>query len=1253
MGGSEDHKAAALLVKPESIGGWQPLESVGFYADGIECATFNSQISLMTTSTQSATGAILKAKALADGKLKSKPKPRAPRVRTAKEGKEKKKVKEKKVKPAKDPNAPLTYYAKKKLLAAEREAQGLPPKEKRVGGGGRKSKATIAMEVDGSSRAGSVVKGENEKEEEDELEEVVAVVKKVTRGKGKAKAIEVEVEVEAEASDVESNTNAVASTSKAISTPTPPAKKRGRPRKSIPAPADSISTPVPDSSPVAPTPTSTRKRSRASAADTRSTKKRVVEEVVEEEVEEAEEIIEAVEAEAEVIEPVVEVEPPVAIASPPIPVLDVESPEPEEKPMPVKKPRGARKSGDGSRTNLTHQKRQHQLYAYIEAHGGIIEKSYRLLDLLKDWSTATYPDETVFRIDRPLMNSITQALIDRNLIKVVSTKLGNGADDRRDVLYLSSIDVGSPQMNKFISGLRPSGAQKGMTHASAALATIVIEDDDDDDQMGDATVVKSEVGEGEEESLEEVRARFLRLPKVVAAKYGLHYGRFARARTLHRFLVKYVQEESEATEEYVVSRDPLVFTKSLLFKVVPLGVYLNIVSIAVDSPELDEYLKDPAHLEIPLNKLPASIRKIIKPNHSKRHTAMFSTLITLMKLGLLQPLRATIGQNSEGAMELEESDTLSTAVSHWQINEIAPIYAYGEAKRHRLIAVVKVTTPVRCNNYWKRLWNASLVDRVQNVSPVIHDDFPDHTDQTSVFVKQVTSAVKWQEEYLLLDPQRKYLKSLLTRPVDPIDVDTMTSEDFEGLAYALLAPVERVEAALRKMKERLTAERVKAEGGAVPSKRRRVTAKDRAAASDHEEGEERRESGEEDEPTEVTVRKRAGKREQIEQVYNAILKRIQDQHAGIKFDPALLDFLRNAFTKLRINIPQLKFELRSLGGVALESEDAALVSIIDKAAREYARRSKDAYFLPDGPRPLPPARKNRAAPKPVVTPALPPPPDPDHPRTDDADQSEFLSAPIKPLPVDPNAVHVDEEEEEENDGEKKAGKKGRKAGPRLPRGFWTAEQTDLCIDATVVIKTRLEYLGAKRMFWKPLEKLFVGVNKAKLRQLSLRLTSKAEDAAYLDNLMLAWKVVYAMKRDSPEMREREGDGFEEFDIAAHVRVLRASVDKGSMYAYSSVLALRRALLIVLSITGIDAIVVSLVRLRKRFQSIRIFPLRSTNYSRNSLSKKLLARRIMLLDGHRTMMVQFSRRLERRRLPPYLSQSNQRRLRRRKESIIKF
>nr|CRX79294.1 hypothetical protein [Leucosporidium scottii] len=799
--------------------------------------------------------------------------------------------------------------------------------------------------------------------------------------------------------------------------------------------------------------------------------------------------------------------------------------------------------------------------------GGFCEYDIRFGNVLRAFFKKYHPDKPSAKhtMDKRSTNELITGLIDRKLIKKTTVNPPSG---RTDVILLAAVPLDDERVTAFCTKL--SGRKLIRTGKVPDLREA-------EDLTLDDTLAPRALGILEEpavdDSSEVVRDYFRRIPGVVGAKFGALYGRIARARHLHHWLIQWVNSAEEGAN--LISTSPVVFTHATFTSLLPLGDYLRIVSLPIDSRELDDFVADPANLTIPLASLPKNILAMLKPDTALRQRALWPAVETLSHLGLLVPLVLALGDKSQTLEHTYQRPTKSTAATHWQLNPQVPVYAFARTT-NPLVSIVDVTSPAGATFYWEKLHEVSFPGNVARHAVLDEADagpFPlSFEGAPAGFASKImTSSTKWHADYMLLRSQRKYLSKLVTKDAAIVDDD----EALTRIASDTVAPkvvIERymrhvLESKARRMaKLKKNGDKHRKKGGKGRRKRRKVG-----------EGQEGEEEWEDEPASDVegdgaprSGRTRGAKKKSTkhadasaarELAFSAIVERFKAEHGQPTLPPRIIEVLQRRFCYSRrglIDTTQLQSELSLL---LPEGHIPGYRSIVPAKSSITVQLGDDPYSLPAAK--LFSSRKSRkslgsrqkALPKPLAAkPVASTSRDVDSgadgegddqamsgdeeaaaaaaaapaPMLDETDfpsltlnrQNEFLSTPARPAPE-------------------------LKENGRLPRNFFTAEQDDLLLDAAAILRARAEYVG-RRIVWTPLSQLFSEIPSSKMRHHFKRLTQSREEQTYHDRLVEGWHVEWEKKRGSPELPDEHPQDQLRFELADFVRCLRANVDKQAL-----------------------------------------------------------------------------------------------------------
>lgn len=756
------------------------------------------------------------------------------------------------------------------------------------------------------------------------------------------------------------------------------------------------------------------------------------------------------------------------------------------------------------KTSLTALSRQKDLLDYIKAKDGIVVNENKFSVYLKEFieeREQLKPEKDrkpAFTMDRNVVTSTLKDLVAAESLRFKVLGTGSSLANRYDTYFLVEIAEDSQQFKEFEAKLV---AKEKERKVKAPILTV-------------EGVVKPLPATTD--NFDTIRGFFLNDRAVVSAQYGVYFGRFARARALHEFMIDFVSSHPESP--FIVRREegsPLILAHAAIHSELPLHICLRIYPIPTIAPELDNYLAQPGNSLVLIKDLPIPIYRILSIEFSKRGILQ-ALMQYLSDLYLIQPLVQTSPDNFERPLSFRST-------THWQLQHVAPLYEF-KRKPSPLLAVLPVETSEAVKEYWTQLRKNSTTQSNNEKVTITHSSFPSEYDKKiSRTLRDIISSEKrWYDQYSLRDTQIHLIEQFVA------DEKHFDDNAMIELARAMLAPVEvirakfdevragPIEAGSKGRKSRNGKGRRKGKS----SKRRKIEKEgeeeadgedeDREAASD-----ENQEDAEEVSKPIVSMKKSLGKKAkdeilQREKDFTSIFERFKREVGVPSVPDKIIQFLSNKFCSSssgRLDVNAVDNELRLLlpesANVVLDPKYHSVIPVSLFKSVEL-----DPYALPRRITHKP-MRKDKGIPKPL----------PPIPRSEFR-PDEFLLAPAPAVPV-------------------------LAKGQRLPRHFYTAEQDDLLFDAAAIIKSRATYLG-KTVAWAPTEVLFPGLTASKLRTHFLQLVAKPEDQAYHQRLQEAWMTVWNSKRGTPELPDPNHQSPRDFDIVPFVRLLRHEINKQAL-----------------------------------------------------------------------------------------------------------
>ncbi|BGP35225.1 hypothetical protein JCM10296v2_007057 [Rhodotorula toruloides] len=838
--------------------------------------------------------------------------------------------------------------------------------------------------------------------------------------------------------------------------------------------------------------------------------------------------------------------PPATPAAPPASGIRIATPATPVLPTPAtkKKPATSRPSVS-SRANLTLLARQQEVVDYIQAQGGVLEYTYRLNEAFYVWGQKQNPPRHGYMIDRANLKQVLEAATSSGqLRKTVVTDIKS---QRHDVFYLPSLASDSGLVKNYLDGIANRDPHNRFTMYEVQPDLVVMSDEDE------PTKEKEEDDGGAENSFlldprptdgqERVRSFFRHQQTLLGRSHGVKHGLVARARQLHKWLASLVFSHIDE-KDIVVKRDDdgFVIAQSTLLNSMPLGVFLRIVPLPVQSETLDAFLAEAENFELPMRDLPKEIADIIRPRSNKRKQSLWKDLQILIDLQLLTPLVMGNVATTRSVAPTFEVPPNPKACTHWLFRARAPVYALRDPALP-LVDVCPVTNIDEVLYFWVRLHSVSTDPSYDDAGHALDDPvFPATYPTRHLRKQELLRPFKWRDSYELAPSQRTFLNKLAHHDPGLMDPDADRTADLEAWAACLLAPPNVVKDYLAKIRDQEAEELVR------PKRKKRKTDGAGGEAGDENEG------GADGAKTTTNLaaalaRKVREAADQRERDWQVIVERFRQEHGHPDLDESIVDWLHKTFQDPRrrdkLDAKQLDFELRRLLPADQNAPtDPSMRTIVPTSLQQKARLTKDPYAIKRQPniRRRPVVKRVRAK---QATPAKEPAGEGEDEEEDDeaagspspaqepvptegrttplpfrhGDQTEFLTNPLGPRPDLP-------------------------AGKRASRSRYTPEQDDLLLDAVAVLKVRALHLRAPRPSYNPLGDFFPGNKADALAKRASTLLKRQQERDFHERLVSTWFDAY--KAHKNELEDPNPHSLVDFDLASFIRCMRTHVNKRAL-----------------------------------------------------------------------------------------------------------
>lgn len=761
--------------------------------------------------------------------------------------------------------------------------------------------------------------------------------------------------------------------------------------------------------------------------------------------------------------------------------------------------------------------RQKQIVNYVEYHGGIVEKTSFITQKLCEFAQQQNPTVQAYMMDRNVFLRALDVLVERGILSQTTCIWGENIKIRRDLILRLPLTIDSPEYKAFATKLQ---TEEPVAKPRKPRINYKTEETEEKEEKRTWKVELSDIPSSKADRAT-VRAFFSRQSMVLASQYGVHYGRFPRARDLHLSLLQTITTDNPAVN---VGGEEFIVNKSVIFRHLPLGVFLKIVPLNLDSPTLLEFTSDPANSATPLSQLPQNILAQINQQDTAKQITI--VLRCLMNLEIIEPLRVVVtgagpeNPKEEAAYMVSKKDAKAT---HWRLQQLAPMYSYQDVIP-QLVSVHDISTIIRAKKYWSSLETVALSRNHEPKSKFSHPDFSKVFGGTVEHRSVITSKSKWKDEPFLIENQRRYLNYLVQDEDNPLDPALVTPAELKAIAYDILAPYDLVTAYMEKAKIK-----------AIKDKRKRAR---RAEIENDDESME----DEDDSEGEAAVRGveddkiiSAAKRNQVDAQRQKDFESIKSRFLANRvpptdaanpkpLNPELLDYLKTKFcvANAAIGSKELENEFLILWNYAHNINAATTPSIIPSktVANALTRKAGDPYQIPPAKskqksKKIAVAKVNNTAAKAGPSAAI-----------SLGDQNEFLSVPAKEYP-------------------------DLKDKQRLPRNHYTPEQIELSVDVAAILLVRAK-TNDLRIAWGAMEEFFGGPKpkkddkKAPKINLLHKRTLKGDGLVYFERLQKEWTRVYKEKHAAGELPDPNPTSMTRFDLSGLIRCLRANIDKDAL-----------------------------------------------------------------------------------------------------------
>ncbi|KAG6891070.1 hypothetical protein C0995_014159 [Termitomyces sp. Mi166 len=792
-------------------------------------------------------------------------------------------------------------------------------------------------------------------------------------------------------------------------------------------------------------------------------------------------------------------------------------------------------SPKGARVNVSHLRRENELYRVVENMGGIVniqtkdffEEHIALLEAMtKAGEPTSAPPGT--RTDKRTAVSTFNNLEKRGRIKQLKTSVMTHTGVRRPacIVYLPTISQeklnaflaelsrgvqSTPHPGNFVKidehveyGADPSSIPRG----ALPLQLLQMEQPGDDrKERWSKNVARAEQLFSYDDSV--IRDVLLTERTTLAQLYGFIVGKAVRCREFHLSTLNAFENRNPSSN--IISHEKRILDLSFFGHDIPLGLYCSLVSSLSHSDELTKFIATPEGRETLVRDLPSTLNSTLQIGRSRARSRFLDILETLRSLKLVTPLQSSKSdrpwitcEENEGrpsAFDIAslEGWTVSTpmaAPTYWHFNDTAPIHVWAASETcppfWQDVAVGSTTSAM---NFWHLLKEASTRTDI-----VISTNAASATGPPNALVSVVRSLrrqVSWNSEYILTWHQSQYLRQFVDAATGktPLQDDDGGFTQIEKISWVISAPQQSVRSFFHATHLKLLRDieklRKKAAQAAVEKKAKRAAA------------------------TKASLAKKAADARQLrEEEWDNMVRRLYPT----PLEPAAEVRIR----RIRVRFLQAG-SIKDLGKWEDEIHEAVREAnmVAKKVLKGATRRTFPTRTIPVPMDPEP------------LTVAVNPPEKP----------VETLIAMQGP-PLAPRQDKVKRKRNAKNAEVPDEATEPKPKTLRRHRFQWNRDYEELARDASAIIRARCRNLP--RLDWAAFEQVFPAVPRNTVRQRLAHIRETPGNEAYLNRLEDRWYEIWMQHRGTPLLPDDDPMSASNFNLIKHVGFLRQHVDKNAL-----------------------------------------------------------------------------------------------------------
>ncbi|KNZ79627.1 Transcription factor tau subunit sfc3 [Termitomyces sp. J132] len=766
-------------------------------------------------------------------------------------------------------------------------------------------------------------------------------------------------------------------------------------------------------------------------------------------------------------------------------------------------------SQKGTRVNVSHLRRENELYRVVENMGGIVniqtkdffEEHIALLEAMtKAGEPTSAPAGT--RTDKRTAVSTFNNLEKRGRIKQLKTSVMTHTGIRRPVCIVYLPSISQEKLNAFLADLsrgiqstpHPGNFVKidehveyGADPASIPRGALPLQllqmeqPGDDRKERWSKNISRAKQLFSYNDSV--IQDVLLTERTTLAQLYGFIVGKAVRCREFHLSTLGAFENRNPSSN--IISHEKRIVDLSFFCHDISLGLYCSLVSSLSHSDDLTRFIATPEGCQTLVRDLPPTINTTLQIGRSRARSRFLDILETLRALKLVTPLQSSksdtpwitceVNEGRPNAFDIASLDgwTVSTpmaAPTYWHFNDIAPIHVWATSEMSPPFwQDVAVGSTTNAMNFWRLLQEASTR------TDIVTANMTSATGPMSVPVSVARSLrrqVSWNSEYILTWHQSQYLRQFADAATGktPLEGEDEGTTQIEKISWVISAPQQSVRSFFHTTHLKLLRDieklRKKATRAAGEKKAKRATA------------------------TKASLAKKAADARQLrEEEWDNMIRRLYP----MPLEPAADVRLR----RIRVRFLQAG-SIKDLGKWEDEINDAIVPVPVDPAPLTVAvnppEKPVETLIAMQGP-PLVPCQ-DKAKRK----------------RKGKSTEDEAVKPKPKTL--------------------------------RRHRFQWNRDYEELARDASAIIRARCRNLP--RLDWAAFEQVFPAVPRNTVRQRLAHIRETPGNEAYLNRLEDRWYEIWVQHRGTPLLPDDDPMSASNFNLIKHVEFLRQHVDKNAL-----------------------------------------------------------------------------------------------------------